>query len=135
MSESKMSPVVHFEIPAEDSRRISEFYSKAFNWKTQNLGPEMGNYVLAFSTEIDEKGFPKRLGQINGGFYTKTDEMPPMHPSVVIAVDDIQEAIKKIADAGGKVLGKPMEIPGVGLYASFLDTEGNRLSVMQPFPM
>jgi hypothetical protein len=25
-----------------------------------------------------------------------------------------------------------MEIPGVGLYVSFFDTEGNRVSMMQP---
>jgi hypothetical protein len=35
-------------------------------------------------------------------------------------------------DAGGKVLGEPMEIPGIGLYVSFFDSEGNRVSMMQP---
>ncbi len=38
------------------------------------------------------------------------------------------------ADAGGKVLGEPMEIPGVGQYSSFIDTEGNRVSMLQPIP-
>lgn len=42
--------------------------------------------------------------------------------------------MKKVADAGGKVLGGPMEIPGVGKYVSFLDTEGNRVSMLQPTP-
>jgi predicted enzyme related to lactoylglutathione lyase len=37
-----------------------------------------------------------------------------------------------VKEAGGKVLGEPMDIPGVGLYAGFLDTEGNRVSVLQP---
>ena len=41
-------------------------------------------------------------------------------------------AAKKVMDAGGKVLGEPMEIPGVGLYVSFFDTEGNRVSMLQP---
>ena len=36
--------------------------------------------------------------------------------------------------AGGKVLGEPMEIPGVGQYVSFTDTEGNRVSMLQPVP-
>jgi uncharacterized protein len=36
------------------------------------------------------------------------------------------------AKAGGKVLCKPMLIPGIGTYASFVDTEGNRLSMLQP---
>jgi predicted enzyme related to lactoylglutathione lyase len=32
------------------------------------------------------------------------------------------------------VLGEPMEIPGVGQYVSFIDTEGNRVSMLQPIP-
>jgi predicted enzyme related to lactoylglutathione lyase len=51
---------------------------------------------------------------------------------VVIAVDDIEQAIMKISHAGGTVLGEPMEIPGIGLYVSFIDTEGNRVSILQP---
>ena len=42
--------------------------------------------------------------------------------------------MKKVAEAGGKVLGEPMEIPGVGQYVSFFDTEGNRVSMLQPIP-
>ena len=50
----------------------------------------------------------------------------------MIAVDDIKTAAEKVRDAGGKVLGEPMEIPGVGHYVSFTDTEGNRVSMLQP---
>jgi len=38
----------------------------------------------------------------------------------------------RIVEAGGKLLGEPMEIPGHGLYASFYDTEGNKVSIIQP---
>jgi predicted enzyme related to lactoylglutathione lyase len=41
--------------------------------------------------------------------------------------------MKKVSDAGGKVLGAPVEIPGIGQYVSFIDSEGNRASVLQPF--
>ena len=46
------------------------------------------------------------------------------------------EAIKwhLIAKAGGKVLGEPMDIPGIGRDVSFYDTEGNRVSILQPLP-
>lgn len=128
----KMNPVVHFELPAEDRRRMADFYTSAFGWKTEMMGEEMGNYVLATTTELDEKKMPKRPGAINGGFYLKTKEMPAQFPSVVIAVDDINEHMKTVEKAGGKVLGKPMDIPGVGAYVSFFDTEGNRLSMLQP---
>jgi len=33
---------------------------------------------------------------------------------------------------GGKVLGEPMQIPHIGRYVSFFDTEGNRVSMLQP---
>ena len=128
----KMNPVVHFEMPAEDRKRMSVFYTKAFGWQTNQLGPEMGEYVLVTTTEVDDKMMPKKPGAINGGFFQKTDDKPSQYPSVVIQVDDIKESMKKVNKAGGKVLGEPMEIPNVGRFVSFFDTEGNRVSMMQP---
>jgi predicted enzyme related to lactoylglutathione lyase len=119
-------------MPAEEKSRMADFYTKAFGWKTQMLGPEMNEYVLVTTTESDEDGRPKNPGAINGGFYKKSADMPAQYPSVVIGVGDIKEAMKKVTEAGGKVLGEPMEIPGYGLYVSFFDTEGNRVSMMQP---
>jgi predicted enzyme related to lactoylglutathione lyase len=128
-----MNPVVHFEIPFDDGRRAARFYQAAFGWQTKDLGEEMGHYVLATTTETDDRG-PKRSGAINGGFFPRKDDYPQQHPSVVIAVDDIRSAMQKVKDAGGKVLGEPMEIPGYGQYVSFDDSEGNRVAMMQPTP-
>ena len=126
-----MNPVVHFEMPAEDRKRMADFYTKVFDWKTELLGEDMGNYVLATTTDSDEKG-PKKPGAINGGFFQKTDDKPAQYPSVVIAVDNIRDHMTKVEKSGGKVLGEPMDIPGIGLYVSFFDTEGNRVSMIQP---
>jgi uncharacterized protein len=128
-----MNPVVHFEMPYDDRGRMAKFYESAFGWQTQMLGEDMGNYVLATTTETDQNG-PKRPGAINGGFFQRKPDWPAQYPSMVIAVDNINESIRKITDAGGKVLGEPMDIPGVGQYVSFIDTEGNRVSVLQPIP-
>jgi uncharacterized protein len=126
-----MNPVVHFEMPAEDRKRMADFYTQVFGWKTEQLGEDMGNYVLATTTDSDEKG-PKKPGAINGGFFQKTDDKPAQYPSVVIAVDNIREQMMKVEKSGGKVLGEPLDIPGIGLYVSFFDTEGNRVSMIQP---
>ena len=127
-----MNPVVHFEMPAVDRKRMAEFYTRVFGWRTQMMGAEMGNYVVATTTEVDENGRPKMPGSINGGFFEKKPNWPDQYPSVVIAVDDVREHMKQIKAAGGEVLGEPMQIPGVGLYISFRDTEGNRVSLLQP---
>jgi predicted enzyme related to lactoylglutathione lyase len=131
-----MNPVVHFEMPFDDRERIAKFYQSAFGWKIQMLGAEMGNYVLATTAEPGGPGRPgAAAGAINGGFYGRNPEWPAQHPSVVIAVEDIQASMAKVAAAGGKVLGDPMTIPGVGRYVSFFDTEGNRVSMLQPTGM
>jgi predicted enzyme related to lactoylglutathione lyase len=129
-----MNPVVHFEMPYEDRDRMAKFYATAFGWQTQVFGEDMNNYVLATTTENDQSGRPKQPGTINGGFYPKRADWPAQYPSIVIAVDDIKESVRKVANEGGKVLGEPMEIPGVGQYVSFFDTEGNRVTMLQPLP-
>jgi uncharacterized protein len=124
-----MNPVVHFEMPAEDRNRMADFYAKTFGWQMQMFGEELGNYVLASTTDTDESGNATTPGAINGGFFPKTDDNTA--PSVVIAVDDIRAHVKKVAEAGGKVLGDPQQIPGIGWYVSFIDPEGNRVSMLQ----
>jgi len=126
-----MNPVVHFELPYEDRERICAFYEAAFGWQLQKMGDDMGRYVVATTAQADAKaGAP--AGAINGGFFERKPDWPAQYPSVVIAVPDVAAAMKAVASAGGRVLGEPMEIPGVGRYVSFTDPENNRLSMLQP---
>ncbi|TFY97278.1 VOC family protein [Ramlibacter rhizophilus] len=126
-----MNPVVHFELPCDDRERIARFYESAFDWTCQRLGPEMGNYVLATTAEQDAKADAPR-GAINGGFFQRDASKPAQMPGIVIGVRDIRDAMRRVESAGGQVLGEPMDIPGVGAYVAFLDTEGNRGSLLQP---
>ena len=137
-----MNPVVHFEMGANDKERMKKFYENVFGWQMQQMGKEMGDYVVVHTTETDEKGMIKTPGAINGGFYQKTENPLSHAPSIVIAVDDMGESMKKVIQAGGKILGamdqsgnqtmEPQDIPGVGLWISMQDTEGNRVSMLQP---
>jgi uncharacterized protein len=126
-----MNSVVHFEMPFDDRDRMAKFYESAFGWRTQKLGEDMGSYVLATTTETDANG-PRKPGAINGGFFPKKPGWPGQHPAIVIAVDDIKGSTQKVTQAGGEVLGEPIAIPGVGQYVSFRDTEGNRVSMLEP---
>jgi hypothetical protein len=131
-----MSPVVHFEMPYGDRERMAKFYQSAFGWQTKMLGEEFGNYVLAQTTETDENQMVKTPGNINGGFFPKAhDPKERYSPRIVIAVEDIEKAIEKVKEAGGKVEDEPMDIPGIGKYVFFTDTEGNNVSMLQPSKM
>ena len=125
-----MNPVVHFEMPAEDRKRLIKFYSSVFGWKMVEMGPEMGDYVIAHTAETDENNMVKTPGAINGGFFAKGGDQPNI-PSVVIDVEDVKAHAKKVTDAGGKIIGEPQEIPGVGIWVVFTDSEGNRVSMIQ----
>ena len=130
-----MDPVVHFEMPYDDADRLARFYKGAFGWKMKSMGAQMGNYMLASTCKTSPDGRPEEAGMINGGFFPKKPEMPAQFPAVVIAVKNIAKAMAKVNASGGNVLGEPMDIPGVGAYVAFMDTEGNRASLLQPLPM
>jgi uncharacterized protein len=125
-----MNPVVHFEFPGEDMNRMKKFYETAFGWKMHQMGPEMGDYVVVHAAETDENNMVKNPGQINGGFYKKAPDKNS--PSVVIAVEDLGAAMEKVKAAGGTITDGPTDIPGVGLYSGFMDTEGNKVAMLQP---
>jgi hypothetical protein len=127
-----MNPVVHFEMPYDNRERMAKFYKSAFGWRTEMLGEDMDRYVVATTTATGDDHRPKERGAINGGFYAKKADWPAQYPSVVIAVDDIDDAARKVKQAGGKVLGAPVEIPGIGEYVSITDTEGNRVALLKP---
>ena len=125
-----MYPVVHFEMPAEDRERMVSFYEKVFGWETEQLGPEMGDFVLVTTADSNEN-VPKKPGMINGGFCQKTGDVSQT-TTVTIQVDDIKAHMKRIEAAGGRLSGEPMDMPGIGWFASFFDTEGNRVNLLQP---
>jgi hypothetical protein len=126
-----MNPVVHFELPYENAERAAAFYRAAFGWQTEHFGAEMGNYVVVTTATADVRPDAPR-GAINGGLYQKKPDFPAQYPSIVIGVEDLERSMRAVRDAGGEVLGEPVEIPGIGLYVSFFDTEHNRNSMLQP---
>ncbi len=122
-----MNKVAHFEIPYDDQQRAQKFYQEVFGWQI-NKFPDM-DYYLVTTTPSDENMRPKEPGAINGGLLKK--DPTGEHPVLVIDVPSIDEHIKKIESAGGKVVMPKMEIGDFGLYARVADTEGNVIGIWQ----
>jgi len=72
---------------------------------------------------------PTELGAINGGLL-KRDETG-MNPVIVVDVPNIDEHLKKIESAGGKIVMSTVPVGDFGLYARVADTEGNTIGVWQ----
>lgn len=122
-----MDSVVHFELPADDVVRASQFYSRVFGW---NCNPvETMPYTMVQTSEVGEDHRPKDPGVINGGMLKRQD--PIVAPVITIAVDDIDAALDKLDSAGGELVRPKTSIGPMGFSAYFKDTEGNVLGLFQ----
>ena len=101
---------------------------KVFSWGFQDM-PEM-DYLIARTVRVDEKFMPKEVGAINGGMY-KRDKNSAKSPVLVIEVSSVDNYIKKIEKAGGKITRSKVKVGNMGLYAQFQDTEGNILGIWE----
>ncbi|MGH9146811.1 MAG: VOC family protein [Vicinamibacterales bacterium] len=122
-----MAKVVHFEIPFDNKERAMKFYVESFGWRLTDM-PQM-NYVMAQSVDVDDNQMPREPGAINGGLFQRPKEAPS--PVVYVDVKSVDEAIKKVQAAGGKVVTPNTPIPGMGAYARVADTEGNVIGLFQ----
>ena len=128
-----MDPVIHFQMPAENKKRAAEFYSSVFGWQLKELGDQYGGYMTADTTPVDKKTMrPVKPGAINGGFFTPSTDPNSRKTTIVIAVQDIKASLKKVIEAGGSTNMKESDnIPGVGLFMTFTDPEGNFVAMLQ----
>jgi predicted enzyme related to lactoylglutathione lyase len=126
-----MNRVVHFEIPADNLERAKKFYRENFGWTLNQLGPEVGNYVLVHTGPTDDKGMPQDKAFINGGLMPRDPSASA--PVLVIAVEDADATIEKVKKSGGTLVGEVLDIPNVGRYARVQDTEGNVIALIKPF--
>ena len=113
--------VVHFEIPYEDGDRAQQFYKAAFDWQLQSM-PGMG-YVLVSTGPSGETG-PTEPGFINGGMLSRSDSAAP-GPLVVVDVDSIDDALRRIGELGGETVVAKIPVGDMGFSAYVKDTEGN----------
>mgnify|MGYP001051188757 CR=1 FL=1 len=115
--------IVHFEIPANDPARLSEFYVKLFGWKIEKLSMSGGEYWM-----IQTKAKDENMG-VNGGMMKKMD--PNQRPVNYVLVESVDEFSKKIQQLGGKVIVPRTEVPTMGYFALGLDLEGNLFGIWE----
>jgi predicted enzyme related to lactoylglutathione lyase len=118
--------IVHFEIPHDDGDRARGFYEQVFGWQLMTM-PEL-DYTLVTTGPSGDQG-PTEPGFINGGLMQRQDELTA--PNVVIDVDNIEDALKAVNDAGGSTVNERMPVGDMGYAAYFKDTEGNVIGLWE----
>lgn len=113
-----MGKVEHFEIPADDVSRAKSFYAEVFGWAFEDWDDE--------TTMIKPGGKPGDTGVIGGDIH-KRSAVP--HPTVVITVENVEDAIAAIEKAGGRLIGAIHPFGESARYAYFEDSEGNQVGL------
>ena len=117
--------VVHFEIPFDDEKRATEFYTEAFGWNTQ----EVAGYKLVASGPTQDMG-PAEPGFINGGLLAREAD-GASSPVIVVDVPSVDDALAKIEKLGGTTVSGKRDVGGFGFAAYFKDPEGNLMGLWQ----
>ena len=108
-------PIVHIEIPANDTKAAGEFYSKLFDWKME-LDPQFD--YLQFAPEGGPGGGFVKIGDPQGM------QLGPSNLLVYVGTDDIEGTLRKAESLGAKTILPKTEIPMTGWFAVFTDPSG-----------
>ena len=123
-----MEQVVHaigwFEIPVADFDRARSFYSRIFDYEMPEMPAEtvrMG--ILPCDME---------KGGIGGAIIAGNDYIPGGSKGCMVYLNggkNLQVVMDRIIPAGGKIIQVKTEIPGMGFYSFFSDSEGNKVGL------
>jgi uncharacterized protein len=108
-------PVVHFEVTGKDGKKLQKFYADLFGWKVDANNPM--NYGMVAAED----------GGIGGGVGASPDGSTNV--TFYVQVDDLQKALDKAVELGGKIVNPPMDVPGGPTLAHFTDPEGNLIGL------
>ncbi len=89
-------------------------------------GPD---YWVVSTVDTNEQGMPTEAGAINGGIYKRTD--PQMRPINYVAVESVDEYLKKATALGATITLQKTPIPGMGYFAQLIDPQGNPFALFQ----
>jgi len=120
-----MPTIVHFDVPAEDLERASNFYRELFGWKIERLPGPMEYYGIMTT---NSEGAPA----LGGGMGKKNEWDTGMVN--YIGVGSIAYSSAKVVELGGEVIMPRTEVPGYGFLAVCVDTEGNRFGLWEDLP-
>jgi uncharacterized protein len=122
-----MLTVYHFDIPVDDANRAQQFYKNVFGfgWDMKKVESQVDPKVELWMCKREDENGKKG---VTGGMM-KRDTLPTITNYVL--VNSIDEYISKMNTSGGRVTIQRTEIPNVGFYAMFLDSENNLFGLFE----
>jgi predicted enzyme related to lactoylglutathione lyase len=118
---STVGKFVWHEQVSSDPKQAQDFYTQLFGWDAEVFKPGEIDYTMISSG-----------GQSHGGFGKAQEGAPPPHWLSHVRVENVDETVEKVENAGGKLLAGPFEMGEVGRMAIIADPQGAFLGIYQP---
>jgi uncharacterized protein len=119
---------IWYELITPDPDGAKAFYDAVVSWNIGEASPQFNGYRMIGRSD----------GGSAGGVLPLTDEMRQhgARPTWLgyVAVDDVDESVASIEEAGGKALMPAFDIPEIGRIAMVADPQGVPFYVMKPIP-
>jgi predicted enzyme related to lactoylglutathione lyase len=111
-------PVLHFEIIGKDAKRLQSYYSELFDWEIDADNPM--NYGI-----VDREKNLSGDGAGIGGGVGAGPEGYEGHVTFYVEVPDVEEALAKAEERGGKRLMGPDQVMEGLVVGHIADPEGH----------
>ena len=119
---TRVGTFVWHEQVSSDPKQAQAFYTQLFGWGTEVFKPGEIDYTMISSG-----------GQTHGGFSTAMEGAPPPHWLGHIRVENVEETIESVKNAGGKLAAGPFDMEEVGNMAIIADPQGAYVGIYQPY--
>ena len=117
-------PVVHFEVIGNNGSATKDYYSKLFGWEIEyNTQMNYGFVQLDGNVSSDGVGIPGGIGQAREG--------SPSYVTFYVGVPDVEAALAKAQNLGGKRVMGPETVADQIEIGQFMDPDGNLIGLVK----
>ncbi len=126
--ENKRNNAIHFEIPADDVQRAKSFYEDVYGWKIDKIEME-GCDMDYWGVNVTGEDMKKIKPSVCGGLMKRKSEEQKGILNYVVVNDEVETFVPQIEKLGGKIMVPVTEIPNVGKFVIFQDSEANIIAI------
>ncbi len=114
------------DLSTPDADASIDFYRELLGWEFKTQKTEMGDYHVASVDRRDVGGVMEQSPEMAGA---------PASWTVFFNVEDIDEVVDSIGEAGGRVLEPPFPIPGGARVSVVIDSVGAMFALISGGPV
>ena len=125
MIQAKAGHFCWVDLATTDAARAAAFYQRLFGWTAREQAANGGTFTRLERAGCDA-GSMYQLGR------TQLEAGMGSHWTPYIRVENVDDAVRRAAEAGGKLMVRPFDVSGVARIALILDSTGAPVGLWQP---